>query len=951
MKKIMVGALLCSFFLATSMLTACGDPGAIAPPAECEHSWQETSRVDATCTKVGTVDWECSVCGDTKQTTLDKIAHSPKTEYGGDDKYHWQVCKTCDDVMESTRQPHSGGKATYDQKAVCEICGKPYGELLSTDIKMNEFFNPANGGFRQYTASSVISTANNSLMIKRDAEFKLGTLSATVALSGTASDNGIVFGMTNPTGMTQYWEQGVSYYFFFVSRDGFAYLGKVTDGSWSALATATIPGFNHSGTYELKVERDETSIKCYVDGTLYVNYSEPLALQGTGYGLRAGAIGVAFSELYCDSYGELPTLTEGNLRTVRGGTAGSATLAVTTQNDTLAYLEQKGTSGTFALNVITGGGANAGLVFGMTEDGKEYYSINANNSAHRFEVYSRKAGRTEKLYSNYISAGISGGSNCKLKVVLDGGKAYTYFNDILYAVLDVTLPGDNFGIYSDKAGAQFFDYAYSESAATETVDTLLFGHSYFELWSNWKADLKNVPNIGTYTNIGVGGSIAAHWTRMRDAILAYRPSTVIYMIGINDITGGVSPASVAGDVEWLLDELKTELPELKAVVLSVNYCPAREQFRTQIRDTNELFKSLCARNDWMNYAEMLTAFCDIGDTPAARWFTDGLHPSADGYTQRIVPAIVSALNGENQPALGEDDAAKALAAAKARKLDLLLGYDPDAYSPANRHTAQNVYERAATEINACATVNEVNALDLSEYISELDSLESRSDEFFAAMSTGENCEKNEAVNFTAVINNSKNNKLMLYDFGHRLYKNIDASDLSFTFRMSDLTGECGIGGVLFRASRDGGNGVNGYLINYVTDADYIQIWYLAGAYGGSRNYLEYIGGWVFPDEVEDTLFRAIVENDHIYIYTEADYRRLGKNGYGCSVALDGSNMGHNLPVYRSGMLGVVNWQNASVTYKLEIGLLSYKQIGETPSERRAEQNTTDVDTYIEKRDR
>ena len=45
-----------------------------------------------------------------------------------DTKAHWYEC-TCGE--KSQQEDHSGGTATETQKAVCEVCGQEYGNLLT----------------------------------------------------------------------------------------------------------------------------------------------------------------------------------------------------------------------------------------------------------------------------------------------------------------------------------------------------------------------------------------------------------------------------------------------------------------------------------------------------------------------------------------------------------------------------------------------------------------------------------------------------------------------------------------------------------------------------------------------------------------------------------------------------------------------------------------------------
>lgn len=78
---------------------------------------------------------------------------------------------------------------------------------------------------------------------------------------------------------------------------------------------------------------------------------------------------------------------------------------------------------------------------------------------------------------------------------------------------------------------------------------------------------------------------------------------------------------------------------------------------------------------------------------------------------------------------------------------------------------------------------------------------------------------------------------------------------------------------------------------------------------------------MFPDEVEDTLFRAIVKNDTLYLYTEAGYAEQGALAPHIETALDGSSLGHELPVYQSGAIGLLMWNDGS-TAKLTIDKLN-----------------------------
>lgn len=138
------------------------------------------------------------------------------------------------------------------------------------------------------------SSRPNSLLSNETDGFDRGTIEVTVT-SPTASDSGIILCLTgNASG--RYWESDVSYYCFLISLDGSAYLGKVDYGNWTALKVLPIQGYKVGQSYRLKTVLDGTDIYCYVNGKLYIAFSERNFLTGTGYGIRTSATDVMFSD-------------------------------------------------------------------------------------------------------------------------------------------------------------------------------------------------------------------------------------------------------------------------------------------------------------------------------------------------------------------------------------------------------------------------------------------------------------------------------------------------------------------------------------------------------------------------------------------------------------------------------------------------------------------------------
>ncbi len=78
----------------------------------------------ATCTEKAV----CEVCG----VSYGELGEHVTGEALSDETEHWFVCEVCGEEVE--RAKHYGGAATCTEKAICEACGKPYGELLAHDF-------------------------------------------------------------------------------------------------------------------------------------------------------------------------------------------------------------------------------------------------------------------------------------------------------------------------------------------------------------------------------------------------------------------------------------------------------------------------------------------------------------------------------------------------------------------------------------------------------------------------------------------------------------------------------------------------------------------------------------------------------------------------------------------------------------------------------------------------
>ena len=101
----------------TSHWRECQTEGCTAKTEIAVHSGGQ-----ATCQKKA----ECEVCG---QEYGELGAHNYGNEWKHDETSHWRECQTEGCTAKTDVAAHSGGQATCQKKAECEVCSQEYGEL------------------------------------------------------------------------------------------------------------------------------------------------------------------------------------------------------------------------------------------------------------------------------------------------------------------------------------------------------------------------------------------------------------------------------------------------------------------------------------------------------------------------------------------------------------------------------------------------------------------------------------------------------------------------------------------------------------------------------------------------------------------------------------------------------------------------------------------------------
>lgn len=504
--------------------------------------------------------------------------------------------------------------------------------------------------------NNLVAKEANTLAVHNEYQLQNGTITAKMK-AGEIGDSGIVFGMTQAN-EELFWEAGASYYFFFVNINGCAYLGKVAGGWQQCGNVPPIADYDVNKTYTLKVEVSDGTIRCYVDDVLYITYTDENFLLGTSVGLRAGKANTVYSEFTVTAETITHERPEGFDIVSGDFEKAVGKIKATSQNSMMiSQTETLATNGTVSAKVLSG--TDSGIVFGVKTNGnKNFWEGEDGISYYFFFVSKVGAPILAKIAPSYteikhstLSAMYSANVMYDIRVVVKDGVAYCYVGDRLMIKEQVTLDGDGIGVRAEASNVVFSDFAVSDKTDIVTADTLIFGHSYTELWTTYKADFFDVDNI---LNIGIGGTVAADWLNLTDEVAAYNPSKLVYMIGINDMYGTNTGENIFATVAETLNRLHELLPSAKIVLINCNKVPleSKKAFYSQIDVLNAKYAEFATENSaWCTLVDFASVVEDgEGNIDTSLFVPDNLHLNANGYEKltRLV-RVALGLEAEGLP--------------------------------------------------------------------------------------------------------------------------------------------------------------------------------------------------------------------------------------------------------------------------------------------------------------
>jgi lysophospholipase L1-like esterase len=134
-------------------------------------------------------------------------------------------------------------------------------------------------------------------------------------------------------------------------------------------------------------------------------------------------------------------------------------------------------------------------------------------------------------------------------------------------------------------------------------------------------------------NRGIGGAITDDITfYLNDIVFPYKPRQMVLFVGENDVPSASTPDSILANTKRLFSAIRTKLPEIPIVYISIKPSPSRDKFMDKAKETNRLIRQYLS-------TDKNTVFVDVyslmlapeGKSRPELFGSDMLHMNKAGY--------------------------------------------------------------------------------------------------------------------------------------------------------------------------------------------------------------------------------------------------------------------------------------------------------------------------------
>jgi lysophospholipase L1-like esterase len=191
-----------------------------------------------------------------------------------------------------------------------------------------------------------------------------------------------------------------------------------------------------------------------------------------------------------------------------------------------------------------------------------------------------------------------------------------------------------------QAGAQAQPPFYNEiqqfkkqdSANFPAANAVLFvGSSSFQKWH----DVQSYFPAETIINRGFGGSELTDVIRyVNDIIIPYHPRQIVIYAGENDLaySDSISPEIVLSRFETLFKSIRSSLPTVPVIYISIKPSPSRQNLMPKMLEANVLIRNFLHTKRKAVFIDVYHKMIDNNGKPLPGIYVeDNLHMNAKGY--------------------------------------------------------------------------------------------------------------------------------------------------------------------------------------------------------------------------------------------------------------------------------------------------------------------------------
>ncbi len=174
--------------------------------------------------------------------------------------------------------------------------------------------------------------------------------------------------------------------------------------------------------------------------------------------------------------------------------------------------------------------------------------------------------------------------------------------------------------------------AWAECVEKDQQSLVFLGDSITQGWGDDFGG--SFPGVKV-ANRGISGDTTRGMLiRVRDDVLALKPSGVVLLLGTNDLEEGAEPETIAGNFKLIVAELKKHNPKMPVILCQV--MPSSETKKrpaSKIKKLNELYAAAVKGDPQVIVVETWTLFANEQGDAKESDFPDLLHPNQAGYAK------------------------------------------------------------------------------------------------------------------------------------------------------------------------------------------------------------------------------------------------------------------------------------------------------------------------------